>query len=281
MSIKLVTDSTTDLPPHLVGSNGITIAPISIQFGIDSYKEDVTITPSEFYNLVKQHKTLPKTSQPATGTLEQIYRTLATQADDIISIHISQKLSGTYQCARLAASNVTTNARVHVIDSKAGTGVVGWMLDEALEMIKLGKSADEIRKCIETKRDKATVFFGVDNLKYAQMSGRVSKLASVMSSVLNVKPIIGIDDGALYVADKVRSRKAALHRIIEMTKEKVKDTPVNIAVAHAMAPKRAELLLEMAGNKLNIKNAFLCDVAISIAVHFGPGTAGIVTYPAQ
>jgi len=281
MTVKLVTDSTCNLPPDLMALHNIYVVPINIQFGLNSYKEDVSITTEVFYQKIAADGLLPQTSQPSVGEFVEMYSSLANEADEIISLHVTAQLSGTYQSAVMAASQVADRVKVHVVDSMAGSAPIGWMLLDAGNLIAQGKSAEEIVAHLEASRTQATIFFAVDNLKFAQMSGRVGKLAGVLASVLNIKPIIGLDGGQLDALDKVRSNKAAMQRIVTLTKARVKDAPVNVGVVHAQSPERGEALMALARSNLNIRQSFVAEVRISLAVHFGPGTLGLTAYPAN
>ncbi|MFQ5575842.1 MAG: DegV family protein [Anaerolineae bacterium] len=282
MTIRLVTDSTCDLPPELATRHNLYVVPINIQFNTTSFKENVTITPAEFYHKIETQNILPQTSQPSVGEFAAAYTALADGgATEIISAHVTAKLSGTFQSAALAAEQVAGRVKVHVVDSMAGSAGLGWMLCHAGSLIARGIPVADIVARIEATRPKITVFFAVDNLKFAQMSGRVGRLTGVLSSVLNIKPVIGLDNGLLNALDKVRSSKAAMQRIVSLTAERVHDAPVNVGVVHALAPERAGILLDLARSTLNVNESFMAGVAISLAVHFGPGTLGLVTYPAS
>lgn len=281
MTIRLVTDSTCDLPAELAAQHQIYVVPINIQFGAVSYQENQTIGPAEFYRRIALDGLLPKTSQPSVGAFSAAYRSLADTATEILSIHVTAQLSGTYQSAVMAAAQLADRVKVTVIDSQAGSAGLGWMLHEAGQLIAAGRSVAQIQRHLEARRPQVSIFFAVDNLKFAQMSGRVGKLRTVLGTVLNIKPIIGLENGLIEVKDRVRSRKAARQRIITLTQNKVADRAVNLAVVHAQAPDQANRLLAQAGEQLNVRARFVKDVALSLAVHFGPGTLGLIAYPAD
>jgi len=281
MTIKLVTDSTCDLPSALINELDIHIVPINIQFKTTSYKENITITPDEFYQKIIQNNTLPKTSQPAVGDFLHLYKALSKTTGQIISIHLTSKLSGTYQSATLAAAMVQNQVNVTVIDSLAGSAGLGWMLYDAANLIAQDQSITAIKKHLEAQRDKITIFFAIDTLQFAQMSGRVGKLGTLLGTLLNIKPVIGLENGLIDVHDKVRSKKAAIEQIVALTQEKVQDHPVNLAVVHAQAAERAKTLMDIAKPTMNVQNTYIKDLAISLAVHFGPGALGLITYPAS
>lgn len=279
MTIELVADSTADLPPWLAQTNTVTFIPMNLHFGLTSFKEGVDIGPAEFYRRISAG-VVPQSSQPALGDFIDAYTALSTRTDQIISVHIGRKLSGTFQTAQLAATMVADKVKVHVIDSAASTAATGWMCDEIAAMIVQGRPVEEIRATIEPKREKVTVFFGIESLKFAQQSGRVGRLAGLIGAMLNIKPIIGLRNGQIEVVEKVHSRKTIQQRVVDLTVARVQDNPVNVCTVHTQAPEQAESLLALARRQLNVQKAFIGEVSISVAVHFGPGVAGLITYPA-
>ena len=279
--IRIVTDSTCDLPKEWMKQHDIYVVPIHIQFGADTFRDGETIGPLEFYGRIERDGMLPKTSQPPPGDFIEAYRALAAQADEIISLHVTSKLSGTYDSARMAAETVAERVKVHVFDSLAGSSILGYMCLEAARMVEAGKGAAEILKRLETTRPQANIFFTLANLKFAQMSGRVGKLQSALASLLNVQPIVRLENGLLDMTERVRTRKKAIERIIEMTRERVGNAPVNLAVLHAQAADEGAEFLEEAKRALKCHEAFVHDLALSLAVHFGPGALALATYPVE
>lgn len=279
--IRIVTDSTCDLPQELVDQYKIHVVPIPIQFGADTFLDGVTIDRPTFYERVEQDGVLPTTSQPPPNAFIEAYRKLAEQADEIISIHVTGKLSGTLNSAKMAAEAVADTIKVHVFDSWAGSGGLGFMCLDAARMAQAGKQVTEILKRLEETRPQVNHLFTLASLKFAEMSGRVNKLQSALASLLNIKPIIKADGGLMELAAQVRTRKKAIERVIEMARERVGDARVNLAVIHAQAPEEAAELLEQAKTALHCSETFVHELALSLAVHFGPGTLAIVTYPAD
>jgi DegV family protein with EDD domain len=279
--IRIVTDSTCDLPEELLGQHHIEVVPIPIQFGNETFLDGVTIDKAGFYQRVERDGALPKTSQPPPNMFIETYQRLAGQADEIISIHVTGKLSGTLNSALMAAEDVAGRINVHVFDSWAGSGGLGFMCLDAARMAEAGKSGAEILKRLEEARPQVNHLFTLASLKFAEMSGRVNKLQRALASLLNIKPIILSQGGLIEMADQVRTRRKAIERVIEMARERVGDTRINLAVIHAQAPEEAAELLEQAKGALNCAETFVHELALSLAVHFGPGTLAIVTYPAD
>ena len=279
--IRIVTDSTCDLPEELMAEHGIRVVPIHIQFGAETYRDGQTIDRTTFYRRVEQNGILPKTSQPPPSDFVKIYQAIAGPADEIFSIHVTSKLSGTFNSAQLAAEALADRIKVHVFDSWAGSAGLGFMCLDAARMAEAGKSAREILKRLESTRPRVDHLFTMANLKFAEMSGRVNKLQSALASLLNVKPIVRAEGGLMEVAGQVRTRKKAIERVISMARERVGEAKVNLAVIHAQAPDEAAELLDQARRTLKVGEAFVHDLALSLAVHFGPGTLAVVTYPAD
>lgn len=278
--IKIVTDSTCDLPAHFYSEHDITVVPINIQFGTETYLDGVTIDRPTFYRKIEELGILPKTSQPSVGQFQDAYGRLADAgATDVVSIHVTAKLSGTYQSADMARELVADRVRVHPYDSACGSAGMGYMVLEAARMAEAGRSVEEIRARLETIRPLMQIILTVKDLRYAQMSGRVGRLQSSLSSLLNIKPIILLENGLIDVAEKVRTRRKALDRMLEMLVHRLGTTrPVNLAAVHAEAPGEGQALLERAQSLLRPAESFLSDLALSLAVQFGPGTLGLVGY---
>jgi len=277
--IKIVTDSTCDLTPELIARYDITVVPINIQFGAETYREGVDIDRKTFYRKIDELGIIPTTSQPSVGQFVEVYRKLASEADDIISIHVTGKLSGTCRSAEMARNEVADQVRVHVFDSLAGSSALGYMALEAARAAEAGASVEDILRRLEEIRPRVNIFLTLADLRYARMSGRIGRLQGALASLLNVKPIIGLEDGLLDVREKVRTHRKAIDRMIAMMAEAIgTDEPVNMAVVHAEAPQEGQKLLERAKATFNCKEIFLTDLAASLAVHFGPGTLGLVGY---
>jgi DegV family protein with EDD domain len=278
--LKIVTDSTCDLPEHYYDEYGIEVVPVSIQFGNESYLDGITIDRPTFYRKIGETGIIPKTSQPSPGQFVEVYRALAHQGyDTVLSLHISQALSGIVNAARLAAEEVTKEIRVIPFDSLSGSAAMGFMCVEAAQMARVGKSLDDILARLNAVKTQARITLTLATLRYAQMSGRVSAIESLVASLLDIKPIVVVQQGHLVLAGRFRSRQAAVNRIVTMTLETAGQMPIKLAVLHAEASGDAEALMARLRPSLNCVDAFVGDLTTSIAVHFGPGAIGTVVYP--
>src|SRR5688572_6649776 len=279
--LRIVTDGAADVLPEWAKEYGIDTIPVNILFGEKSYLQGVELDNEGFYKLVDESKRIPKTSQPSPHQFVEFYRKIAQKGDTILSIHITAKLSGTYTSAVSAAEELKNEFNVIPLDSAVGSLGIGLMCREARKMERAGKSVDEIVKTLEAVRSKIRVILTLDTLEYAKMSGRVGTLQAAVASALNVKPIAVLRDGVLNMAERVRTRKAALERVISMAKEEFGDRPVYLAVVHARDPKSGQALLEEAKKHFNHKEAIISELSISIAANLGPGTVGLILYPLE
>jgi DegV family protein with EDD domain len=279
--LRIVTDGTADLLPEWAKDYGIEVIPLNILFGEKSYLQGVELSNEGFYKLVDESKRIPKTSQPSPHQFVEFYRKVAQKGDTILSLHITSKLSGTYASAIAAAGEVKGEFNVFPVDSACGSLGLGLLCREARKMDRAGKSIEEIVRYIEAIRYNIRIILTLDTLEYAKMSGRVGTLQAALASALNVKPIAILRDGILNMAEKVRTRKAALDRVIEIAREEFGDKPVYLAVMHARDLKSGQLLLEEAKKHFNYKEIMISELSISIAANLGPGTVGLILYPIE
>lgn len=279
--LRIVTDGAADILPEWEKEYGIDTIPVNILFGEKSYLQGVELDNEGFYKLVDESKRIPKTAQPSPHQFVEFYRKVAQKGDTILSIHITAKLSGTYASAISAAEELKGEFNIIPIDSACGSLGIGLMCREARKMERAGKSVDEIVKSIEAIKSKVRVILTLDTLEYAKMSGRVGTLQAALASVLNVKPIAVLKEGVLNMAERVRTRKAALDRVISMAKEEFGDKAVYLAVVHARDLKSGQALLDQAKSHFNASETMINDLSISIAANLGPGTVGLILYPIE
>lgn len=279
--LRIVTDGAADLLPGWDKEYGIDMIPVNILFGEKSYLQGIELDNEGFYKLVDESKRVPKTSQPSPHQFVEFYRKVAEKGDTILSIHITAKLSGTYASAVSAAEVLKGEFNVIPIDSAVGSLGIGLLCREARKMERAGKSVDEIVRYLEEVKSKILIILTLDTLEYAKMSGRVKTLQAALASVLSVKPIAVLRNGDLGMAERVRTRKASLDRVIEMAKEEYGDKPVYLAAVHARDPRSGEALLEQAKQQFNCRETMLGELSISIAANLGPGTVGVILYPAE
>lgn len=279
--LRIVTDGAADMPQEWLKEFDIQVIPINIHFGEKTYLQNVDLDTEGFYKLVDETRKVPKTSQPTPHQFVEFYKKIAQEGDTILSVHITSKLSGTFDSAVAAARELERTFNVIPFDSMCGSTGIGMLCREARLAERAGQGIQEIVQNLEILRGKIDIFLALDTLEYARMSGRVGTLQAALASVLNVKPIAKLGNGVLNMTEKVRTRSASLERLIAMAKEKVGDKAINLAVVHARDPKSGEILLEKARAMLNVKEFILADLSISIAANLGPGTVGLIFYPVE
>lgn len=279
--LRIVTDGAADMPREWQEQYDIHVVPINIHFGETTYLSDVTLDREGFYRLVDESKRVPKTSQPSPHQFIEFYNKIAQAGDTILSIHVTSKLSGTYASAVAAAQELAEKFHIIPFDSMSGSAAIGILCREARRLERAGKNLQEILARLEELRARCGVILALDTLEYARMSGRVGTLQAALASMLNVKPIAVLKDGVLNMAEKVRTRKASLDRLLEMVKEYVGDREVMMSIVHARDPQAGADLMERARRMFKTRDLFLTDLSISVAANLGPGTVGIVFFPLE
>ncbi len=277
--VTIVTDSAASLPAELRRKHEIAVVPIRIQVGKDSYQDGVDLNEQEFYQKL-DGDIMPTTSSPAPTDFVHAYRLLAQKAKEIISIHITGDGSATCQVARLAAESVQEEVEVSVYDSRAVSMGIGFMAIEAAKGAMQGLNKEEILAKLDSVRDRLQTFVAIPTLKYLYKSGRVRQGQAILASLLSIKPIVEVKDGALKVAGQVRTFSKALTRILDLAHQSVGNVPSIVAIMHANAQDEAQKFAEKVKAKLNVEELFIGEVGPALAIHGGPGMIGIVLYRA-
>lgn len=278
--LRIVMDSGGDLPADWIEEYEIDIIPINVHMGDKMYLEDVTLTIDEFYDWIEETGMIPKSSQPTPEQYKELYREIAEPGDVILSIHLTSKLSGTFESAQIAARDLEDEPfQIIPFDSLSGAAIQGYMCCEARVMYRQGATIEEILDRMAYIRDTNEVVFALDTLDFAQKSGRVNQIESLFASLMKIKPIIHLKEGMLEIGKKVRTRASSLEYILEEMHNRVKDTPINAAVMHAHDLVTALDFAELVKERLNIKRFFIEELSTGIAANLGPGTIGIVAYP--
>lgn len=280
--MRVVMDDAGDVPAELIEELNITVLPVNIMFGTEEYLSGITMDHAAFYAKtasVDDHN-FPKTSQPTPYQFEQVFEEIIEEGEtEILVIPISEKVSGTYASAVAAARAVEGRAKVHIIDSKAGAAAQGLMVIDAARMARNGRSIDAIRARVEEMRQTFSIYFLIDSLEYAVKGGRVSSLRAGFASLLNIKPIMTLQDGVIVEAGKVRTYKKALDWMVDAVATDVGAKRVNLAVMHANSAAAGEALLQKARAALNVEEEFFINMAVAVAINLGPGALGLVAIP--
>ncbi len=280
--LHIVTDGAADMPHEWQEKYNIHIVPINIQFGESTYLQYRDLDNEGFYRLVEESGKIPKTSQPSPHQLRETYERISKAGDTILSIHVTSKLSGTFESAVAAARELASHIRVIPFDSACGSAGIGFMCRQARLLERAGKSVEEILRALEEARRKVRIVLTLDRLDYARMSGRVGALQASLASLLNVKPIVELRDGILEISEKVRTRGASLQRVLQIASRELESEKVHLAVVHARDEKSAHSLLQEVRKFFrNTQDTLIIDLSIAVTANLGPGTVGIVVYPAE
>jgi len=277
--LRIVTDGGADFPEGWEALYEIYMIPLRIQFGDRTYLQGQDIGPWNFYQLVKERREIPRTSLPSPGQIVEFYRNIAKKGDNVLSIHLGSKLSGTYATVQLAARELVDDINVFPFDSGAGSAIMAMMCREARLLDRAGISIQDILTRMSAIRESLTVVFTLDTLDFARMNGRVNAMQQALTSVLHIKPIVILRDGLLQMADKVRTRQKAIDQIIDFASHRVGNKPVNVAVVHAADPQMARWLMEKVNGLFNCRELVMTELSIPVAANLGPGAVGIMVYP--
>lgn len=277
--LRIVMDSAGDIPPKWDEMFDINIIPLNIHFGERTFLQGVDLSNSDFYRMVEEGGIFPKTSQPSPQQFIDFYKQIAQPGDDIISLHVTGKLSGTLASAQMASRELEGEYNVYPIDSKSGSAAMGYMCREARLLNRAGRSTKEIVDVMEAIAAQVRIILTLDTLEYARRSGRVKALQAALASLLNVKPIVELSDGVLELGDRVRTRSKALSFVIDKIRSSIGNNLANVAVVHAEDPKSAEILVDKVRDQLNCRELITTELSIGVAANLGPGTVGVIAYP--
>lgn len=275
--IRIVTDSACDLPPATATQHNIDIVPLTVRFGENEYVDRKDLTPKEFWAKNGQSKVLPETAAPSPGAFEECFRNAKAQgASGVVCVTLSSGLSATFQSATLAAEAVKADIDVRVIDSRAVTIAQGLLAVAGAEASAAGKSIDEIEKFITDKVPNMRVFAALDTLENLKKGGRIGKAQAALGSMLSVKPLIQLTDGAVGELGKQRTRSRSLDFLVGVAKEHNAASAKPLAVMHAEAPD-IEAFIESLCSGLGIgrDQILLGDIGSVVGTHTGPGVIGI------
>ncbi len=272
-------DTTGDLGEDWQEKYDINLIPINIIHHGTSYRQGIDINYDDFYRIIEEEGIIPTTSQPTPYQFVEFYKKIAKPGDDILSIHITEKLSGTMASARQAAEMLKDEYNIHPFDSASGAACMGMMCKEARLMERAGGSLASIWDKLSMIRQKMVFLFTLDTVKFARLSGRINSFEAILASVLDIKPILEVQNGFIETIDKVRTRKSSLARLIRYMQGKMGEQPLHMAVAHAHDLAAGELILEQVKKMFNCVDIVFTEVSISLATHFGPGAIGLAAYP--
>jgi DegV family protein with EDD domain len=271
--IHLVTDSTSDLTRELAKQLGITVVPLVVRFGEDQYRDGVDLTSDDFYRRLASDPVHPTTSQPTPEDFAKVYqRLLDDPADQVVSIHISSKLSGTLQSAHIAAQPLDP-ARIHLVDSESASAGLQLLLHSALQDIAAGRSAAEVEAATLQRRGRTNIFLMPDTLLYLQRGGRIGRAQALVGGLLNVKPILTTLHGEVAPQARVRSRRKGIEQMVALLTER---GPLErLAAFHCGAPELLDELRPALSAAFPDMEILLGQVGPVVGTYTGPGGLGV------
>jgi len=276
--LKIVMDSAGEIPQEWRSEYDVEVIPVNIHFENKTYQQGVDLSDDDFYQIADSTGVIPKTSQPTPQQFIELYKRIAKASDTILSLHISSKLSGTFNSAVLAAQELKNKLNIIPYDTGSGSAAVGFMCKEARQLDKAGATLQAILARMDVIRQNINVVLTLDTLDYARRSGRVKALPAALASLIKIKPVIILKDGALDMREIVRTRQRAINRVLEIIHQRVDDRLINVAVVHSRSIEAAKQLLQKVNETLHVNEVILSDLSIGVAANLGPGTIGIIAY---
>lgn len=281
--VAILTDSTASIPEKMLKELNIHTVAYYIHRGQEVLRDLVTIQREEFLNWLRTARALPTTASPGPGDYLEAYRSLAEKGSDgIVSIHMTSKGSGAYQAATVAQSMMQEQGsavRIEVIDTRNVSLCQGWMAIEAARAALAGLRLDEIVERVKNMIPITRMVQTADTLKYLYMGGRIGKAKHLVGTLLNIKPLIGMEDGIIVPLGTARSRGQAYQMMVDKIEEAVGKSKIKIAYVHAGARQEVEKIKKMVEVRLNAVESVVAELSPALAVHTGPGTAGLCYYP--
>ncbi len=274
--VRIVTDSTADIPPELIDEFGIIVVPLKINFGKNVYRDGVDLTPQEFIAMLEKESVMPTTSQPSPGEFVAVYEKLIEKGDSVISIHLSGKLSGTVQSAK-TAKTMTDSRNIYVIDAKTASMGLGLIVLAAAKAAREAKSVREVLSIVKYKIERSFVVFLVDTLEYLEKGGRIGKASALLGTILKIKPLLTLKDGQIVPLEKVRGKNQAIERIVQIVAVKT-DISKRYICSFVYGNDYAGLvkLKDKVLPVLNCGEPIIAEIGPVIMAHTGPGLIGVV-----
>ncbi|MER5262890.1 DegV family protein [Actinosynnema sp. NPDC002837] len=276
MSTTIVTDSTAYLPEGFAERHGVRVVPLHVAVDGRSRLDGVDFGPAELAAALGEHRRVT-TSRPTPGELAEVYRSaLAEGAEEIVSVHLSRDLSGTWEAARLAAEEVDPS-RIRVVDSRATGMGLGFA---ALAACAAGGDAECAEAAAVAAAARVRMFFCVETLDHLRRGGRIGAAAALVGTALAVKPLLHVDDGRIVPLEKVRTMGRAIGRLVDLAASAAGSGPVGLAVHHLAAPERAAELATLLDERVpGSTGCLISEVGAVIGAHTGPGVLGVVVLP--
>ena len=270
--VRVVTDSTADIPPDVATRLGISVIPCYVVFGNETYRDGIELSKQQFYKKLSATGLIPTTAAPPPSTYEEVYRQLASETAEIVSIQLAARLSAIYNSAAIAAIQIP-NARISVIDSEQVSMGYGWLAIAAAEAAQRGDNLEQIVTLVEDMKARSRLLAYLDTLEFLYRGGRVGWVQAMIGTLLRIKPIIEVREGEVRLLERSRTQKRALDRLMEMV---MALGPLERAcVLHANTPDLAEYVADRLAALNPGRERLTVQAGVTIASHAGPGAIGI------
>jgi len=269
MMVKIVTDSVADLPPQVVEELGVTVIPVILRFGEETYRDGIDLTADEFYEKLRSSKVFPVTSVPPPAAFAEAYDRLAEETDEILAIIVSSKLSAIYEVALQSIGLMKRKCRVEVIDSLSATMTEGFIVMKAAQGAKAGASLDEVMEVAHKNIPRVGFQAAFDTLEYLRRGGRIGRAYTLLGSVLKINPLITLKDGLVEPAGRTRSQAKAIDHLYDFAASY--SYIEEMAVADTACPDEAEVLAERLGAIFPRERIYRSKMTPVIGTHTGPG----------
>ncbi len=279
MAVRVVTDSSAHLPADVTEAADLRVVPLSVIVSGVQGLEGVTISPADVAKALRERRHTVTTSRPAPAEFAEVFReVLADGASGVVSVHLSARLSGTYESALLAAEEF--DGRVRVVDSAAAGIGVGFVALEASAVASAGGDIEAVRIAALGATERVQTLFYVDTLEFLRRGGRISAASALVGTALAVKPILHVVRGEVVLKEKVRTSARALARLTDLALEAAGESDVDIAVQHLDAADRAQALFNLLITRFGdrVHDTYLSEVGAAIAAHTGPGVIGVTVH---
>lgn len=284
-NVAVVTDSTASIPETLLKELNIHVVAYYIHRGKEVLRDLVTVQRDEFLRWLPSASVLPTTASPGPGDYLELYRSLIAQGvRQIVSIHMTSKGSGAYQAATVAQSMLqeeAPQARIEVVDTRNVSLCQGWMAIEAARAALAGLSLDDVLATVKNLIPITRMIQTADTLKYLYMGGRIGMAKRLVGALLNIKPLIGMKDGVIVALGQARSRLQAYTMMSNMVAETVGKRKAKVAYVHAGALGEVQKIKQLVESRVEVVESFFAELSPALAVHTGPGTAGLCFYPIE
>ena len=280
MAIKVVTDSTSDLPADVAESLGIEVVPLNIHFGSDVYKDRVNLMPDAFYDKLINGDVLPTTSQPSVGEFIDVYERLGSDADGIVSVHISEKLSGTMNSARLASQQANADCPIEVVDTFQVSMGVGICAMEAAEVANSGGNMNQVILAARNAVTRSQCFFMLETLEFLQKGGRIGKAQALIGNLLKIRPMLMLQEGEVHPLGRERTRRKGIAKLVDTVEELA---PISgLAVMYSTEPDEAQTLAQNVSKfMIEGREPMMLQIGPVIGTYAGPDTLGIALISAK